>query len=72
MSTENQLFEPAALEAWKKYERVRKGGRYNMFDPRARQQTGLSREQYSFVIKHYSDLKEAIHGKPSEHSKDLP
>ncbi len=46
--------------AWRAYERVRAGGRFNMFDPRARRLTGLSAEQYSFVMKNYSELRDAI------------
>lgn len=51
-------FTQQQLLDWKAYERVRQSGRWNMFDPRARRETKLSSERYSFVMKHYSDLKE--------------
>lgn len=38
------------------YENVRSRGRFNMFDPRARQATGLSKEKYLYIIENYSDL----------------
>lgn len=40
------------------YERVRRSGRYNMFDPRARRETGLSGETYSAIVKCYRQLIE--------------
>ena len=52
-------FTEGQLEAWRKFERVRKGGRYNMFDPHARKATGLGEESYSFVMRNYSALKDA-------------
>jgi len=60
--TETPTFTADDLDDWKSYERVRKGGRYNMFDPRARRATGLSGERYSFVMKHFSKLKAAVEG----------
>ena len=42
---------------WKNFERVRSGGRFNMFDPRARVSTGLSPKEYSFVMDNYGELK---------------
>lgn len=47
---------------WNYYEEVRLSGEYNMFDTRAREITGLTRSEYSFVIKNYSELKEAAGG----------
>ena len=48
------------LADWKVYECIRKDGRFNMFDPRAREATGLSLKSYSFVMQNYSRLKEEI------------
>lgn len=48
---------------WRAYERVRKSGAFNMYDPRARRATGLSGERYSFVMNNYSELKEAVQAK---------
>ncbi|MGP1666938.1 MAG: hypothetical protein ACTS5I_13695, partial [Rhodanobacter sp.] len=53
-------FTKEQLRDWKTYERVRAGGRYNMFDPRARLATGLGPEKYSFVMGNYDELKTAV------------
>jgi len=39
------------------YERVRKGGKFNMFDPRARKATKLSEDEFIFVMRNYSALR---------------
>jgi len=39
------------------YVRVQQNGAYNMLDPRARQLTELSREQYTHVLKNYEYLQ---------------
>ena len=36
---------------------VRKSGLYNMFDPRAREMTHLSKEQWGEIMKQYADLE---------------
>lgn len=41
-----------------RYEVVRLQGNYNMFDPRARLQTGLTKKDYMYIIKNYSKLME--------------
>lgn len=38
------------------YEQVRREGRFNMFDPNARILTGLSKEDYLYVMKNYTEL----------------
>ena len=43
---------------WRAYEKVRKGGRWNMFDPNARRATKLDGERYAFVMKNFSRLKD--------------
>ena len=48
------------INDWKRYERVRSGGAYNMFDPRAREATGLTQERYVFLLKHYVDIAKQI------------
>jgi hypothetical protein len=45
---------------WRDFERVRRSSQFNMFDPRARQATGLSEENYRFVIQYFSQLKKAV------------
>lgn len=47
------------LKNFAKYVRVQMGGRYNMFDPRARAATGMDKDEYIFVMENYSALKEA-------------
>lgn len=53
-------FTPEQIDDWRRYERVRQGGRYNMYDPRARGATGLDGDEYRFVMKNYSELKAAV------------
>ena len=36
---------------------VRKSGLYNMFDPRAREMTHLSREQWVAIMEQYTELE---------------
>ena len=58
-------FTDQQLKNFARYVRVQMGGRYNMFDPRARAATGLSQDEYTFIIKNYSELKEASEKKGS-------
>jgi hypothetical protein len=60
---EPKTFTAAQLRAWKAYEKVRLVGRFNMFDTRARRETGLSGDVYSFVMQNYVALKEAVESK---------
>lgn len=53
------------LQNFKKYVRVQMGGRYNMFDPRARAATGMDKDEYVFVMENYDKLKEASKKKVS-------
>ena len=53
------MYTLAQMLNFKKYLAVQKSGRYNMFDPRARQATGLSREEYIFNIENYDALAKA-------------
>ena len=50
-------FTPQQLLDYADYEAVRSGGHYNMFDPRARQLTGLSKADYAFVINNFEALE---------------
>jgi hypothetical protein len=52
-------FTDGQIKNWKSYEKVRVGGKYNMFDSRARRAAKLSDAEYSFVIQNYSKLKAA-------------
>ena len=40
------------------YEKIRVGGKWNMWDVAAQRASGLRRDDYLFVMKHYSELKE--------------
>ena len=44
---------------FKAFEDVRRGGLFNMFDPRARELTDLSKEQWVTIMRDYDKLKEA-------------
>jgi len=35
---------------------VQESGAYNMLDPRARQMTSLSKQEWIYILKNYSDL----------------
>ena len=45
-------------EQFEEYKEVQESGAYNMFDPRAREITDLSKEQWIEIIKNYSALRE--------------
>ena len=45
--------EPTDEEMFRAYEEVRMSGDYNMFDSRARIESGLTEEQYLYVMKNY-------------------
>jgi len=59
MVTEEKIFSLEQLHDFARYCKVQHSGKYNMFDPRARQQTGLTKERYLFVIENYNDLAKA-------------
>jgi len=40
------------------YKSVQNMGAYNMLDPRAREMTGLNKEQYTHILKNYGYLQE--------------
>lgn len=57
-------FTPEQIKAWRSYERVRRQGRHNMFEPRARVAARLSHAEYMFCMEHYAALKEAANAEP--------
>lgn len=59
-------FTKQQIEDWRAFEKVRSGGRWNMYDPKARAATGLTGEEYGFVMKNFSALKEAATGTVSK------
>ena len=44
------------------YRDVQDSGMFNMFDPRAREATTLSRDEWIYILKNYSELKEQYEG----------
>ena len=52
-------FTSKQLQDWRRYEEVRSEGRFNMFDSRARELTGLDQDEYTFVMKNFSELEKA-------------
>ena len=44
------------------YRDVQDSGMFNMFDPQAREMTDLSRDEWLYIIKNYSELKEKYEG----------
>lgn len=52
-------FTEQEIANWRKYEKVRFGGRWNMFDPKAQHATGMDSAEYSFVLNNYDELKTA-------------
>ena len=50
-------FTSEQMKNWEKYEYVRKSGRWNMFDVRAMEASGLEKRDYLFVMENYGALK---------------
>ena len=49
-------------EQWDEYRDVQDSGAYNMFDPNARALTSLSRSEWLYILKNYSELKTKYEG----------
>ena len=47
---------------WKQYRDVQNSGQFNMFDPRARAMTNLSKNEWIHKISNYTDLKKKFEG----------
>ena len=56
-------FTDRQINNWRKYEKVRKAGRYNMFTPQAMNAVGLDRDDYIFVMENFTELQTAA-GEP--------
>lgn len=52
-------FTPNQIDNFRQYEEVREEGIYNMFAPQALEMTGLTKQDYIFVMENYSELKAA-------------
>ena len=44
------------------YKAVQESGAYNMFDPRAKEASGLDNETYIEIIRNYEELEEKYEG----------
>lgn len=53
-------FTEQQLSDWKRYEKVRQSGKFNMWFPGARSATGLSEDRYMFALSNYTELKRAV------------
>jgi len=47
---------------WAEYREVQISGQFNMFDPRARAMTSLSKNEWVHIITNYTELKEKFEG----------
>jgi len=52
-------FTKRQINHFKSYEIIRRSGVYNMFSSQARLASGLTKDEYLFVMENYSDLKNA-------------
>lgn len=61
-----KTFTEEQLKNWRAYEEVRSEGNWNMWARQAREATGLSKEDYLYVIENFSALKEAVEAENHE------
>jgi hypothetical protein len=47
-------------EQFNEFKEVRESGTYNMFDPRARETTTLTKDEWIEIMSNYTSLKESI------------
>ena len=45
-----------SIQQFEAFLKVQSKGKYNMFDPMARLETGLSEEVFIYIIEHYDEL----------------
>ena len=60
MKQETVKFTQEQLNNFKAYRKVQMRGKYNMFDPRAIGATGLTRDEYGFVMDNYGELEVCV------------
>jgi hypothetical protein len=53
------MFSKSQIKNWQVYERIRQGGMFNMFDPRARAMTTMSVAEWVYCMEHYDAIKKA-------------
>jgi hypothetical protein len=56
------MFTAKQSQDFNAYRKVQMGGKWNMFDPRARRATKLSESEYIFVMKNYTALQKEVDG----------
>ena len=49
-------------DKFSEYRDIQDSGMFNMYDPRAREATTLSRSEWIYILKNYSELKEKYEG----------
>ena len=49
-------------EQWNEYREVQDSGAWNMFSPQARAETSLTKEEWLYILKNYSELKDKYEG----------
>ena len=49
-------------DKWDSYIWVQNGGLFNMFDPQARAMTELSKQEWLYIMKNYSELETKYKG----------
>lgn len=54
-----QTFTPEQLKRFAEYVRIQRGGRFNMFDARARKMTNQTSDEWVFNMEHYDALEAA-------------
>ena len=47
---------------WSEYRAIQDSGMFNMYDPRARGMTDLSKPEWIHIMNNYSELKEKFEG----------
>jgi len=52
-------FTQQEIANWEKYEKVRQSGEFNVFAIQAQEVSGLTHEEFIFVMKNYSELAAA-------------
>lgn len=49
-------------DKFSQYRDIQDSGMFNMYDPRAREMTSLSRSEWIYILKNYLELKEKYEG----------
>ena len=52
-------FTQRQLDNFAEYVFIQRSGQFNMFDPKARQGTSQTRDEWVFNMQHYSELKKS-------------